>query len=59
MHLVLRANAKKNFIICVWWDGKEERDRDGERDEGEIQLKLYTIENRKFSPKIQISRIQT
>ena len=25
-----------------------ERDRDGERDEGEIQLKLYTIENRKF-----------
>ena len=58
MHLVLRANAKKNFIICVWWDGKErERDRDGERDEGEIQLKLYTIENRKFSPKIQISRI--
>ena len=55
MHLVLRANAKKNFIICVWWDGKErgdERDRDGERDEVEIQLKLYTIENRKFSPKI-------
>ena len=46
------------FDETVKKEGRErERDRDGERDEGEIQLKLYTIENRKFSPKIQISRI--
>ena len=45
------------FVFDETVKKEREMDREKERDEGEIQLKLYTIENRKFSPKIQISRI--
>ena len=52
---------QRKISLCVFDETvkKEERemDREKERDEGEIQLKLHTIENRKFSSKIQISRI--
>ena len=52
MHLVLRVNAKKNSLFVFDETVKKEREREREREIGEIQLTLYTIENRKFSPKI-------